>query len=65
MWLLRFKIRLPLPRARAIIRFIVGPSPTIASFTTRPSTFRFALFSAFATALFNVLLISAAAFFGL
>ncbi len=65
MWLVRFKIRLPLPRARGIIRFIVGPSPTVASFTTNPSTRRFALFSAFATALFKVLLIIAAAFFGL
>src|SRR6266704_4547968 len=57
-------MRLPLPRARAIIRFIVGPSPTTASFTTRPSAFRFALFSAFATALFSVLPMRNAAFFG-
>src|SRR6266496_141477 len=64
MWLLRFKMRLPLPRARAIIRFIVGPSPTTASFTTSPSAFRFALFSAFATALFSVLPMRNAAFFG-
>ncbi len=35
MWLVRFRIRLPLPRARGIIRLIVGPSPTIASFTTK------------------------------
>ena len=37
----------------------------MASFTTKPSTRRLALFSAFATALFSVLLIKLAAFFGL
>src|SRR2546430_14770151 len=47
-----------------MIRLIVGPSPTIASFTTSPSGFKFALFSAFAIALFSVLLIRNAAFFG-
>ena len=47
------------------MRFIVGPSPAVASFTTKVSAFRFALFSAFATALFSVLLINAAAFLGL
>src|SRR5438477_395759 len=47
-----------------MIRFTVGPSPTIASFTTNPSGFRFALFSALAIALFNVLLIRNAAFLG-
>src|SRR5439155_14833166 len=30
-WLVRFKIRLALPRARAMIRLNVGPSPTVAS----------------------------------
>src|SRR5207249_5180870 len=57
-------MRLPLPRALAMIRFRVGPSPTVASFTTRPSGLRFALFSALAIALFNVLPIRKAAFFG-
>ena len=38
-----------------MIRFNVGPSPTVASFTTKPSGFRFALFSALAIALFSVL----------
>src|SRR5215469_3854435 len=57
-------MRLALPRARAMIRLKVGPSPTTASFTTKPSGLRFALFSAFAIALFNVLLIRNAAFFG-
>src|SRR6266511_389084 len=57
-------MRLPLPRARAIIRLNVGPSPTIASFTTNPSGFRLALFSALAIALLSVLLIRNAAFFG-
>src|SRR5436305_11925222 len=57
-------MRLPLPRALAIIRFSVGPSPTIASFTTRPSGLRLALFSALATALLRVLPIRNAAFFG-
>src|SRR6266700_3275374 len=47
-----------------MIRFNVGPSPTIASFTTNPSGLRFALFSALAIALFNVLLIRNAAFLG-
>src|SRR5882724_2439885 len=61
---MRFKIRLALPRARAMIRFSVGPSPTIASFTTSPSGFRLALFSALAIALFNVLPMRSAAFFG-
>ena len=61
---MRFKILLALPRARAMIRFSVGPSPTIASFTTSPSGFRLALFSALAIALFRVLLIRNAAFFG-
>src|SRR5881296_4150997 len=64
MWLVRFKIRLALPRARAMIRLNVGPSPTVASFTTNPSGLRFALFSALAIALFNVLLIRNAAFLG-
>src|SRR5881275_429943 len=62
--LARFRILLALPRARAMIRFTVGPSPTIASFTTNPSGFRFALFSALAIALFNVLPMRSAAFFG-
>src|SRR5438105_15863598 len=44
---------------------MVGPSPTTASFTTSPSTLRLALFSAFATALFNVVLTRVAAFLGL
>ena len=57
-------MRLPLPRALAVIRFRVGPSPTIASFTTRPSGLRLALFSALATALLRVLPIRNAAFFG-
>src|SRR5882672_4393931 len=57
-------MRLPLPRARAIIRLNVGPSPTTASFTTNPSGFRLALFSALAIALLSVLLIRNAAFFG-
>ncbi len=56
MWLVRFKIRLVLPRARAMIRLSVGPSPTIASFTTNPSGFKFALFSALAIALLSVLI---------
>src|SRR4026207_1807508 len=47
-----------------MIRLNVGPSPTIASFTTNPSGLRFALFSALAIALFNVLLIRNAAFLG-
>src|SRR5262249_55196938 len=47
-----------------MIRFSVGPSPTTASFTTNPSGFRLALFSALAMALFSVLLIRNAAFFG-
>src|SRR2546422_6536775 len=47
-----------------MIRFSVGPSPTIASFSTSPSGFRLALFSALAIALFRVLLIRNAAFFG-
>src|SRR5215475_8202556 len=47
-----------------MIRFRVGPSPTVASFTTKPSGLRFALFSALAIALFNVLPIKDAAFFG-
>src|ERR1051325_83184 len=47
-----------------MIRFNVGPSPTVASFTTKPSGLRFALFSAFAIALLRVLPIRAAAFFG-
>src|SRR5438552_14615570 len=64
MWLVRFKIRLALPRARAMIRFNVGPSPTVASFTTKPSGLRLALFSALAIALFSVLPIRNAAFFG-
>src|SRR5881296_3276573 len=64
MWLVRFKIRLALPRARAMIRLNVGPSPTVASFTTKPSGFRLALFSALAIALFSVLPIRNAAFFG-
>ena len=63
-WLVRFRIPLALPRARAMIRLSVGPSPTTASFTTNPSGFRLALFSAFAIALFNVLLMRKAAFFG-
>src|SRR5207248_2194400 len=57
-------MRLALPRARGMIRFSVGPSPTIASFTTNPSGFRLALFSALAIALFSVLPIRNAAFFG-
>src|SRR5213078_3962364 len=57
-------MRLPLPRALAVIRFRVGPSPTIASFTTKPSGLRLALFSALATALLRVLPIRNAAFFG-
>src|SRR5947208_3783537 len=57
-------MRLALPRARAMIRFSVGPSPTIASFTTSPSGFRLALFSALAIALFKVLPMRNAAFFG-
>src|SRR6266487_7127507 len=47
-----------------MIRLNVGPSPTIASFTTNPSGLRFALFSAFAIALFSVLLTRNAAFLG-
>src|SRR5205807_8960080 len=47
-----------------MIRLNVGPSPTIASFTTSPSGLRLALFSALAIALFNVLLMRNAAFFG-
>src|SRR5436189_4859668 len=47
-----------------IIRFNVGPSPTVASFTTKPSGLTFALFSALAIALFRVLPIRNAAFFG-
>src|SRR5437773_11392040 len=47
-----------------MIRFKVGPSPTVASFTTKPSALRFALFSALAIALFSVLPIKNAAFFG-
>src|SRR5215475_7257101 len=47
-----------------MIRFSVGPSPTVASFTTKPSGLRFALFSALAIALFRVLPIRNAAFFG-
>src|SRR2546430_12118774 len=57
-------MRLPLPRALAVIRFRVGPSATIASFTTRPSGLRLAWFSALATALLRVLPIRNAAFFG-
>src|SRR2546425_2701239 len=57
-------MRLPLPRARGIIRLKVGPSPTTASLTTKPSAFKFALFSAFAIALLSVLLIRNAAFLG-
>src|SRR5438105_7489339 len=57
-------MRLPLPRARAIIRLNVGPSPTTASFTTNPSGFRLALFSALAIALFSVFPMRNAAFFG-
>src|SRR6516162_5879911 len=64
MWLVRFRIRLALPRARAMIRFNVGPSPTVASFTTKPSGLRFALFSALAIALFSVLPMRNAAFLG-
>src|SRR4029453_2891002 len=63
-WLVRFRMALPLPRARAIIRFRVGPSPTIASFTTKPSGFRLALFSALAIALLSVLPIRKDAFLG-
>src|SRR5215475_14334470 len=47
-----------------MIRFKVGPSPTVASFTTKPSGLRFALFSALAIALFSVLPIRNAAFLG-
>src|SRR5207244_2571276 len=47
-----------------MIRFSVGPSPTIASFTTNPSGFRLALFSALAIALLSVLPTKKAAFFG-
>src|SRR6266571_9048965 len=47
-----------------MIRFSVGPSPTVASFTTSPSGFKLALFSALAMALFNVLPTRNAAFFG-
>src|SRR5215510_12755214 len=47
-----------------MIRFSVGPSPTVASFTTKPSGLRLALFSALAIALFSVLPIRNAAFFG-
>src|SRR5690349_17542877 len=47
-----------------MIRFSVGPSPTVASFTTNPSGLRLALFSALAIALFNVLPMRNAAFFG-
>src|SRR5882724_13702074 len=47
-----------------MIRFNVGPSPTVASFTTKPSGLRFALFSALAIALFSVLPMRNAAFFG-
>src|SRR6202008_4015252 len=47
-----------------MIRLNVGPSPTLASFTTSLSGFRLALFSALAIALFNVLPIRNAAFFG-
>src|SRR4029078_2854773 len=47
-----------------MIRFNVGPSPTVASFTTKPSGLRLALFSALAIALFSVLPIRNAAFFG-
>src|SRR5215475_719987 len=47
-----------------MIRFKVGPSPTVASFTTNPSGLRFALFSALAIALFRVLPIRNAAFLG-
>src|SRR5437867_7493911 len=57
-------MRLALPRAGGMISFSVGPSPTIASITTNRSVFRLALFSALAIALFSVLPIKNAAFFG-
>jgi hypothetical protein len=43
----------------------VGPSPTTASFTNKVSTFRSALFSALAMALFKVFRTITAAFLGL
>ena len=47
-----------------MILLTVGPSPTTASFTTNPSGFRLALFSALAIALFSVFPMRNAAFFG-
>ena len=55
MWLVRLRIALELPRARDFMRRIVGPSPTVASLTTRVSTFSSLLFSALAMALLSVL----------
>ena len=55
MWLVRLRIALALPRARDLMRFIVGPSPTVASLTTSVSTLSSLLFSALAMALLSVL----------
>ena len=65
MWLVRLRMALELPRARDFMRFIVGPSPTVASLTTSVSTRSSLLFSALAMALLSVLPTSPAAFLGL
>ena len=62
MWLVRLRIGLALPRARLLMRRIVGPSPTVASLTTSVSTFNSLLFSALAMALLRVLPTMRAAF---
>src|SRR5690242_7713801 len=62
MWLVRLRIRVPLPFARAMKRFSVGPSSTMMDLTRRSSTSAPWLFSALAIADSTTFRIMAAAF---
>jgi hypothetical protein len=55
MWLVRLLMRVARPWARGRHRFMVGPSSTIATETTRSARLRSSVFSAFATALSSTL----------
>src|SRR5690606_11555710 len=62
MWLVRLRMRVPRPLARAMKRFRVGPSSTMMVLTLRASTSAPLLFSALAMADSTTFLIRAAAF---